>query len=85
MQPILLVMNSYKKFEYQLMKATDVVEPQSCMKSRNCRLLAICTIFKQFARAAARVQNLKYNFFTILSYIFYIANMRPHNLVFLKH
>ena len=47
---ILFDINSCAKFKDQLIKGTDVVEPQSCRKSRNCRLLAILTIFKKFGR-----------------------------------
>ena len=47
---MIFVINSCTKFEDQLIKGTDVVEPQSCRKSRNFRLLAILSIFKKFGR-----------------------------------
>ena len=53
MQIILLVMNSCTKLNDQL-------EPQSYRRSRNCRLLAILTILKQFARSrtCAKFENI---------------------------
>ena len=68
MKTILFVINSCTKFSDQLIKGTDVVEPQSCRKSRNCRLLAILTILKKFGR----VQNLKIYFLK-----YYIVHFRP--------
>ena len=38
MKTIIFVINSCTKFKDQLIKGTDVVEPQSCRKSRNFRL-----------------------------------------------
>ena len=50
------------EFKGQSIKATDVVEPQKCRKSRNCRFLVILTILKQFGRSLT-CSNLKIIFF----------------------
>ena len=54
MLTIFMTIISRTKFEDQLIKATDVVEPQSCRKSRKCRFLVIFTIFKLFGRDVTR-------------------------------